>query len=121
MNRDQCDNIKKISNIIECLDKNNGRRYTNMKIEFFSAECRLCQRTFSILSSHFPNIKIDVHKASECKDGSCCALAAQYGVRAVPSLVVDGKLVLVGLPDEQDLKSLACILQDYIRDIAIII
>ena len=37
-------------------------------------------------------VEIDVHRASECKDGSCCVLAEQYGVRAVPSLVVDGKV-----------------------------
>ena len=82
-----------------------------MKVEFFSAECRLCERTLGILTSNFPNVKVDVHRASECKDGSCCALAAQYGVRAVPSLVVDGKVVLVGIPDEQNLNSLAAILQ----------
>ncbi len=81
-----------------------------MKIEFFSAECRMCERTLNILNHNFPNIGIEIHKASECKDGSCCALAEQYGVRAVPSLVVDGKVVLVGLPDEQDIKSLDKIL-----------
>lgn len=56
-----------------------------------------------MLNHTFPDIEIDVHRASECKDGSCCALAAQYGVRADPSLVVDGKVVLVGLPDEHDI------------------
>ncbi len=82
-----------------------------MKIEFFSAECRLCQRTLGILEENFPGLEISVHRASECRDGSCCALAEQYGVRAVPSLVVDGKVVLVGLPDEHDIKRLSTILQ----------
>lgn len=82
-----------------------------MRVEFFSAECPLCEGTLGILTNNFPNVVIDVHRASECKDGSCCALAAQYQVRAVPSLVVDGKVALVGLPDEQDLKSLAAILR----------
>ena len=82
-----------------------------MKVEFFSAECRMCEGTLNILKSNFPDLEIDVHRASECKDGSCCALAEQYGVRAVPSLVVDGKIALVGLPDEQDIKSLATIFQ----------
>jgi len=82
-----------------------------MKVEFFSAECRLCQRTLDTLDHAFPDIEIDIHRASECTDGSCCALAAQYGVRAIPSLVVDGKVVLVGLPDEEDIKRLATILQ----------
>lgn len=82
-----------------------------MKIELFSAECRLCERTLGILKENFPNLEIDVHQASECKDESCCLLAEQYGVRAVPSLVVDGEVALVGLPDEQDIKSLSAIFQ----------
>lgn len=81
-----------------------------MKVEFFSAECRLCERTLVMLDGVFPDIEIDVHRTSECSDGSCCALAAQYGVRAVPSLVVDGRVVLVGLPDEDDIKRLSLVL-----------
>lgn len=81
-----------------------------MKVEFFGAGCRLCERTLSILTDNFPTVEIDIHRASECVDGSCCALAERYGVRAVPSLVVDGKVVLVGVPDEQDLASLTAIL-----------
>lgn len=77
-----------------------------MKIEFFSADCRLCERTLDLLSNHLPGVEIEVHRASECVDGSCCELAARYGVRAVPSLVVNGRVVLVGVPDEQTLQGL---------------
>ncbi len=80
-----------------------------MKVEFFSAECRLCERTLDIVKENFPNLEIDVHRASGCKDGSCCALAEQYEVRAVPSLVVDGEVALVGLPDEHDIKLLSAL------------
>ncbi len=82
-----------------------------MKVEFFSAECRLCERTLSIVKENFPNLEIDIHRASECKDGNCCSLAEQYGVRAVPSLVLNGKVCLVGLPNEHDIKSLATLFQ----------
>ena len=82
-----------------------------MKVELFSAGCKLCERTLNILSHNFPDVVIDIHRAQECRGGSCCALAAQYGVRAVPTLVVDGKVVLVGLPEEQDIKSLAAVLR----------
>lgn len=82
-----------------------------MKVELFSAECRLCEGTLNKLSHAFSDIEIEVHRASECKDGSCCTLAAQYEVQAVPSLVVDGKVVLVGLPNEQDIQRLATILR----------
>ncbi len=80
-----------------------------MKVEFFSAECRLCERTLGILKENFPNLEIDVHRASECTDGSCCSLAEQYGVRAVPSLVVNGKVSLVGLPSEHDIELLSAL------------
>lgn len=78
-----------------------------MKVEFFSAECKLCNSTLDMLYSAFPNLPIIVHRQSECVDGSCCQLAASYGVRAVPSLVVDGKIVLVGRPSSSELESLA--------------
>lgn len=78
-----------------------------MKIEFFSAECKLCQSTLDLLYRRFPNLPIIVHRQTECVDGSCCQLAAAYGVRAVPSLVVDGRIVLVGQPGPADLESLA--------------
>lgn len=77
-----------------------------MKVEFFSADCRLCERTLGLLSTHLPEVEIEVHRAAECVDGSCCELAARYGVRAVPSLVVDGRIALVGVPDEHMLQRL---------------
>lgn len=74
-----------------------------MKVELFSADCRLCQRAEVMLKQRFPQVNWVVHRAVECRDGSCCALAEQYEVRAVPSLVIDGQVVLVGLPDPQEL------------------
>ncbi len=81
------------------------------QVEFFSAECRLCDRTLGMLEGMFPNLQITLHRASECRDGSCCALAEQYGVRAVPALVIDGRVVQVGLPTPGDLAALAPILR----------
>jgi protein-disulfide isomerase len=81
-----------------------------MKVEFFSAECKLCNSTLESLKSVFPDLPITVHRQSECVDGSCCRLAASYGVSAVPSLVVDGKIVLVGRPSPSDLEALANVL-----------
>lgn len=68
-------------------------------LELFSADCRLCETTISVLEETVkkdPALKLVVHRASECIDGSCCELAAKYGVYAVPSLIVDGSLVKVG-------------------------
>ncbi|MBU4225929.1 MAG: thioredoxin family protein [Chloroflexi bacterium] len=84
-----------------------------MKVEFFSAECKLCNSTLNILQDTFPDLQITVHRQSECVDGSCCQLAASYGVRAVPSLVMDGRVVLVGRPDSAELELLANVLKPY--------
>ncbi len=77
-----------------------------MRLELFSAGCRLCERTESLIRSFFPEMPLQVHKASECVDGSCCELAGNYGVKAVPTLVADGKIVCIGVPDELNLASL---------------
>lgn len=81
------------------------------KVELFTAECRLCEKMLNALTRNFPKVKITVHRASECKDGSCCSLAERYEIKAIPSLVIDGKVALVGLPNEEQLKSLAIMLQ----------
>lgn len=36
-----------------------------LTVEFFSAECKLCNRALSVLQSHFPAIEIQVHKQSD--------------------------------------------------------
>lgn len=82
-----------------------------MKVEFFSAECRLCERTLGILKGSFPSLEGNAHRAAESKDGSCCALAERYGLQAIPSLVVNGKVTLVCLPDKHDIKLLSALLR----------
>jgi hypothetical protein len=74
-----------------------------MQVEFFSAGCRLCDAALDTLKGAFPDLDILEHRAQDCVDGSCCQLAEAYGVRAVPSLVVNGKVVLVGRPYDVDL------------------
>lgn len=81
------------------------------RVEFFSADCRLCDGTLRLIREAVPTVEIEVHRASECRDGSCCELAARYGVRAVPSLVVDGRVVLVGLPGDQELSAVSALLR----------
>jgi dihydroorotase len=36
-----------------------------MKVEFFSAECKLCKSTLDLLYRTFPNLAIIVHRQTE--------------------------------------------------------
>ncbi|MEO0159845.1 MAG: thioredoxin family protein [candidate division WOR-3 bacterium] len=76
-----------------------------MKWELFRADCKLCDRMEEMIRKNFPFVTLKVHRASECTDGSCCKLAQSYGIRCVPTLVIDGKIVLEGIVDESELKS----------------
>lgn len=70
------------------------------KVELFSAECRLCKTTVNTIGkrlNQMPEVEFVVHKANECVDGKCCQIAAKYGVYAVPSVVIDGRLIKVGV------------------------
>jgi len=78
-----------------------------MTVELFRADCKLCDRMEVMIRAILPpGVDLVVHRASECRDGSCCRRAEAYGVRAVPTLVVDGRVVQVGLPDEARLVEL---------------
>jgi copper chaperone CopZ len=95
---------------IESLEKRPARSLDfnpEIKLELFSAECRLCERTIGMLEERFPGLPLEIHKASECTDGSCCQLAEGYNVNAVPSLVLNGKLLITGIPKNEDLEKLA--------------
>ncbi len=81
-----------------------------MKVELFSAGCKLCDATLEFLNNNFPKLELVVHLVSDCVDGSCCQLAAKYDIRAVPSIVVDGKVVQVGIPSLADKERLNDIL-----------
>jgi hypothetical protein len=85
-----------------------------MKIELFRADCKLCDRTEVMIRAVLPpGVELEVHRAEACRDGSCCRLAEAYGVRAVPTLVVDGTILQVGLPDPGRLEELQRWFQAY--------
>lgn len=81
-----------------------------MRVEFFSADCRLCQRALDMVRARFPETEIIIHSAARCQDGRCCALAEEYGVRAIPSLVMNGHVVVQGIPSDRDLVRLQALL-----------
>jgi len=75
-----------------------------MQVEFFSADCRLCETALERWSQIFPISTMEIRRASECVDGSCCRRAAQVGVQAVPALAINGRVVFTGVPQPEDLE-----------------
>ncbi|MEJ5338493.1 MAG: thioredoxin family protein [Aquificaceae bacterium] len=71
-----------------------------MKWELFRADCKLCDKMENMIRESFPLVNLEVHRASECIDGSCCKLAENYGIRCVPTLVINGKIVAEGIVDK---------------------
>ncbi len=73
------------------------------KIEIFSADCPLCREAIAMVKEIdcCKNSEITVHK---CEGDECCTPAKNYKIRAVPSIVVDGRLAIEGLPSEKKLK-----------------
>jgi glutaredoxin 3 len=78
------------------------------KIEVFSAGCAVCRETVEMVrriagTSHTIEV-LDMHRAD------VAAKAKQYGVKRVPSVAIDGQLVLVDCcadraPDEATLRT----------------
>jgi len=77
-----------------------------MKAELFVAGCRLCNEAEYQYTQRFPELEIEIHRADECTDGSCCRQATQYSLTAVPALVIKGNVVQVGNPTEEELQQI---------------
>lgn len=79
---------------------------TTRQIEVFSAGCAVCEDTITLINKiACPSCEIeilDMHKPEVAKQ------AKQYGVRSVPAVAINGKLVdcCAGRgPDEKQLRS----------------
>lgn len=65
------------------------------KIEVFTADCPLCLETLATVRSVTSECGCEVIER-RCGGTECCTPAKEYGITAVPSIVVDGKLVHTG-------------------------
>ncbi len=72
------------------------RRQTNMGriVEVFIAGCPLCDEAVKLVqATACPNCEVKVYDLREgCATNECRDLAARYGVKTVPAVVVDGHL-----------------------------
>jgi glutaredoxin 3 len=79
---------------------------TKRKIEVFTAGCGLCDETVKLVRG-IACASCDV-EVLDMNDATVIAKAKSYGIRRVPSVVVDGRLAdccAAGGPDEASLRA----------------
>jgi glutaredoxin len=65
------------------------------EIEVFSAGCPLCQDTLKLVRNAVAACGCEVIER-RCAGTECCAEAKQYGIRTMPTVVVNGQIVFEG-------------------------
>lgn len=65
------------------------------RIEIFSAGCPLCRETVDLVKQSVSSCGCEVIER-HCDAAELCAEAKQYGVRTMPTVVVDGQIVFEG-------------------------
>lgn len=74
------------------------------KIEVFTADCPLCKETLKLVKQEASS-ECEIMER-RCQGDECCEPAKNYGIKAVPTIVVDGKIKFVGKPTLAEIKSL---------------
>lgn len=74
------------------------------KIEVFTAGCPLCLDTMKMIKEATKECGCEVIEY-RCSGTECCEEAKSYGIKAVPSIAIDGKLVIEGKPTLDQLKN----------------
>lgn len=65
------------------------------KIEVFSAGCPICKETVATVKEAASTCGCEVVE-KRCSGDECCADAKQYGIRMMPTVVVDGQIAFEG-------------------------
>lgn len=65
------------------------------QIEVFSAGCSLCNETLKLVRKAVSGCGCEVIER-RCIGTECCGEAKQYGVRTMPTVVVDGQMIFEG-------------------------
>ena len=73
------------------------------QIEIFTADCPLCDETVKLVQKlACSSCQVSVYDLREPAD---LAQAEQYGVNGVPAIAVNGRLVLTGKPNTEQLQA----------------
>ncbi|MBS1266288.1 MAG: putative Thioredoxin [Candidatus Woesearchaeota archaeon] len=73
------------------------------KIEVFTAGCPLCLDTINAVKEATKDCGCKVVE-QKCERTECCEPAKSYGVKAVPSIAIDGKIAHVGKLSAEEFK-----------------
>ena len=65
------------------------------KIEVFSAGCPICKETVAAVKDAASACGCEVVE-KHCSGDECCTEAKQYGIRMMPTVVVDGQIAFEG-------------------------
>ncbi len=68
---------------------------TKRKIEVFTAGCPLCDETLELVRNAVAGCGCEVIER-RCSGTECCDEAKQYDVKAMPTVVVDGRILFEG-------------------------
>lgn len=74
------------------------------RIEVFTADCPLCKDTLELIKKEACSECEIIER--RCSGDECCEPAKSYGIRAVPTVVADGKIIFVGKPTLEEVKGL---------------
>lgn len=74
------------------------------KIEVFTADCPFCKETLELIKKEACSECEVIER--RCSGEECCEPAKDYGIKAVPTVVVDGKITIVGKPTLEEVKQL---------------
>ena len=73
------------------------------QVEIFTADCPLCDETVKLVRQLVcSSCQVSVYDLREPAD---LAKAEQYGVNSVPAIAVNGRLVLTGKPNTEQLQA----------------
>lgn len=65
------------------------------KIEVFTAGCPLCEETLKLVRESVTPCGCEVIER-RCEGTECCDEAKTYGVRSMPTIIVNGEIVFEG-------------------------
>lgn len=74
------------------------------KIEVFTANCPLCKDTLELIKKESCSECEVIER--RCSGDECCDPAKDYGIKAVPTIVVNGKIAIVGKPTLEQVKKI---------------